>query len=168
MPFNIALNIHGVHHGFGFSTRDPNFPLDSVCINHLPQLNKFCEYFMEETAEIERELLGEKFNIGNLLGSHFHKPIPFLSGARVSLKGFYKKLKGAIPEETTLSPREKQCLHHFLSGDSCREIGEKLGLKTRTIEAYFVTIKTKLNCPTKSELFKCAQELVQFGLLRMP
>ncbi len=165
LPFLIALKRNGTYHGFGFSTRDPNFPLDSVCVNHLPRLNKFCDYFVEETSLIERELLDERFNIGEMMGSSFHEPIPPLSDVHINLRDFYKKLKRENRVEIKLSNRERECLSYFLQGNACREIGEKLNLSPRTIEAYFVAIKGKLNCHTKSELFQCVQELEQFGLL---
>lgn len=164
LPFNIILKQDGIYHGFGFSVRNPEFPLDSICINQLPRLNQFCEYFMQESASIQKKILDERFNIGKQLGAAFHKPIPLLHTPAGALKDFYKKLKPSRFNHQNFSKREKQCLTLFLQGSSAREIGEKLGLSTRTIETHFVSIKGKLRCRTKSELFKSVQELERFGL----
>lgn len=55
-----------------------------------------------------------------------------------------------------LSPREKQCAHYLLNGMTAKEIGQQLGLSSRTVESYIVNMKIKLNCANKAELIACA------------
>ncbi len=167
-PFIIGQIKGDSYHGFGFSTREPHFPLDSLCTNHLPALTYFCEYFMNETALIEQEMLKEHFDLGALLGPGFTQPTHFLPGNSILVKNFYGKLKSRGKKEVKLTRREKECLALFIEGKVYREIGEELGLSTRSIESYFFNIKGKLDCHTKSELFQYTKELQDFGLLRIP
>lgn len=167
MPFNIIVKQNGIYHGFGFSTRNPDFPLDSVCVNHFDRLKQFCEYFMQETALIERKVLNEQCNIGKELGPLFHQPLSPSHTSPNALKDFYRKLKGPQAQNrvnAVLSKREKECMALLLQGNCCREIGEKLDLSIRTVESYFVVIKEKLQCQTRSALFEVVQELECFGL----
>jgi len=92
-----------------------------------------------------------------------------LQPPQVDLERFYYALKNHRPNTSLpkLSKREVDCLYYFIQGKSCREIGSCLHLSPRTIEAYFVSIKDKLNCSTKSDLFQCVKEMEQFGLLKL-
>lgn len=55
-------------------------------------------------------------------------------------------------KKNMLSAREKQCAHYLLNGMTAKEIGLKLGLSFRTIEAYIENMKMKLRCRNKIEL----------------
>jgi DNA-binding CsgD family transcriptional regulator len=168
LPFNIIRKEEGFSHEFGFSTRNPDFPLDTVCINYLYVLNRFCDFFIEETASIQEKILEEKFNIGHLVGDSFRDPFPFPQDLHPNLKEFYKKLKrinSCKYGTVQFTQQEKRCLSYFLKRKTYREIAEALHLSPRSVETYFQVIKEKLNCDTQSELFSSVSELNQFGLL---
>ncbi len=52
-----------------------------------------------------------------------------------------------------ISIQEARCLYYLLKGKSARETGEILFRSTRTIEGHITSVKQKLNCTTRSELF---------------
>lgn len=52
-----------------------------------------------------------------------------------------------------LSTQEARCIFYLLKGKSAREIGEILYRSTRTIEGHLESVKQKLDCTTRSELF---------------
>ena len=61
-----------------------------------------------------------------------------------------------------LTKRELDCYLWLLKGRSVKEIAQKLNLSARTVDFYVTSMKLKLNCARKSELFDRAME---FGLL---
>lgn len=55
---------------------------------------------------------------------------------------------------SSLTPREIQCVGYLVRGKSAREISKLLGLSKRTVEFYLANIKSKLGVSTKSELIE--------------
>lgn len=55
-------------------------------------------------------------------------------------------------QKKILSAREKQCAYHLLNGMTAKEIGQQLGLSSRTIESYIENMKNKLMCRNIIEL----------------
>ncbi len=85
--------------------------------------------------------------------------------------GYYADfLKGLGMEEylekaSLLSPRERDCLEFLLQGKTAKETAVILALSSRTVESYFETIKKKLKCCNKGELFSTAGILKKLELL---
>lgn len=55
---------------------------------------------------------------------------------------------------TPVSTRELQCIFYLLNGDTAKKIAENMNITPKTAESYLESIKTKLNCQTKSELIR--------------
>ena len=53
-----------------------------------------------------------------------------------------------------LSKRERQCLEYYFQGKTAKETAEVLQLSYRTVEEYISTLKKKLKCRHKRDLFK--------------
>lgn len=64
-----------------------------------------------------------------------------------------------------LSKRESECLIELIKGKTANEIADKLKLSKRTIEFYISTIKSKLNCQSRSELMSKVYEVGISALL---
>lgn len=85
--------------------------------------------------------------------------------------GYYyeilKKLgmEAYVEKATLLSKRERDCLNALLKGKTAKETATNLKLSPRTIEAYLESLKKKLKCTNKGELFVIAQALEKLGLL---
>lgn len=57
------------------------------------------------------------------------------------------------PETKSLTKRQLDCLYYLTKGMTIKEIAKSLSLSPRTVEHYLETIKDKLNCHSRSELF---------------
>ncbi|XVN42835.1 MAG: helix-turn-helix transcriptional regulator [Candidatus Rickettsia vulgarisii] len=53
-----------------------------------------------------------------------------------------------------LTKRQQECVFLLMRGKSMKEIAEILNLSVHTIESYFVTIKLKLGCSNKSQIYR--------------
>ena len=85
--------------------------------------------------------------------------------------GYYTDLLKSLGMEkyamsaSLLSQRERQCLELLLQGKTAKETAAHLGLSRRTVESYFQTIKQKLRCSNKGQLFSIAELLKKLELL---
>ncbi|WP_175772850.1 response regulator transcription factor [Paraburkholderia phenazinium] len=67
-------------------------------------------------------------------------------------------------ETTPLLTRSEMRIAHFIAqGRTARDIAQSLNLSARTVESHTDSIKRKLNCAKKSDLFLA---LLQNGLIR--
>jgi steroid delta-isomerase-like uncharacterized protein len=85
--------------------------------------------------------------------------------------GYYADLlKGLGMEKyleklSLLTKRERECLECLLRGKTAKETATILGLSPRTVESYIETIKRKLKCSNKGELFSTAETLKKLELI---
>lgn len=94
----------------------------------------------------------------------FSSPEAFLEGAKndpITLFGLEKYRQ----QVDSLSDRERECLRQLLHGKTAAEIGESLYLSPRTVESYLESLKEKLSCHSKRELFSRAQLLSKLKLI---
>lgn len=61
--------------------------------------------------------------------------------------------------EYSLSKRESESLFYLIRGYTAREIAQRLGLSSKTIEYHIEQLKNKLNCSKKSELIEKSIDL---------
>ncbi len=142
---------------FGLSRHNPNYTL---LANELPFLRRFCKEF-EQQAKRSLQAL-EPVNIHPFLGDTFYQRQDWFSLDTHKRKKLLIRLNYTVPD---ISPREKEVLRRYLLGETAKSISEQLHLSSRTIESYLENIKNKLNCFSKTELLKRAQELQDYGLL---
>jgi len=58
-----------------------------------------------------------------------------------------------------LSPRQIDCLVYLVKGMTIKQIARQLDLSPKTVEHYFVSIRNKLNCKSRYELFTKALQI---------
>jgi DNA-binding NarL/FixJ family response regulator len=62
------------------------------------------------------------------------------------------------PEVDTLTPREKEVIQHIARGYLYKEIGQRLGISAKTVEAHVSSVLRKLQLSTRHELTAWAFE----------
>ncbi len=157
-----------VAHIFFYSSSKKNALLNTLFSRHLHAFMSFSDYFLQEWSEHSKKMEPYLLNLGDLMGSHFHKVNPnlFSHTEKEKIQKLMRQM-GLLDAFTDiqLTKRESDCILQLLKGKSAREISEALGITKRTVEHYLENIKQKFNCLNKSELFAIAQELKNFNLL---
>lgn len=74
-------------------------------------------------------------------------------------------MEKCVEKASLLSRRERECLEFLLQGMTAKETAAALCLSRRTVESYFETIKKKLKCTNKGQLFSVAEILKKLELL---
>jgi len=87
----------------------------------------------------------------------------------LSRLGIFTETQPSLPNlhtllnNTSIPPREQQCLRFIVQGYTAKMIAKELGLSFRTIESYIINLKTRLGVNTKTELIKTiTDKLPQF------
>lgn len=144
---------------FSFSLK-ANKKNTSIFLNELPLLKRFCIEFERQAQSSINQL--EPVDLNKLIGKidSKQKVQYYLSNKE---RAEILKLFNCHPPK--LSKREKNCLCLYLQGETARSIAELLQLSQRTVESYLNNIKCKLNCFSKTELIKKAQDLKDYGFL---
>lgn len=150
--FNLFLslqrNINCVE-GFLFGNKTQDSKNNINYLNKLDLLNKFSNYFKREAKSLIEQMKKDSYNLKEAKGQSFLKEdctIPLSSNDPQTLK-FLKNI-------SPLSIRERECLELYKLGHSAQTTGAILGLSQRTVEHYFESIKRKLGCISKRELFE--------------
>ena len=146
--------------GFSFGLKPDHKNLPTL-VNELPLLKRFCCEFEKRGEKGLRLLSKEPADINVLFKetqvNQLNASLPFEERIQ-----FIRKIGLDVPN---LSNIEKKCLLLLLKGETALMIASTLHLSVRTIEAYIVNLKGKLNCMNKAELISKAQELYDLGLL---
>lgn len=90
------------------------------------------------------------------------KPLFDLNDNVIGILGFtsdYTKIIIDNKNTVALTKREIQVLAGLYNGMSIREIADKLGLSPRTMEDYYTSLKSKLNCDSRKHLFELVNRL---------
>ncbi len=122
-------------------------------INHAQYIEKFILHFAEVTSALMFKAKNHAFKYGlqafpNMeLNLQLAMQFPNLVNDIIIPEDFSVEKKQLL----SLSPREIQCLMSASELNTAKETAKKLGLSYRTVEAYFESIKTKLNCTSKRE-----------------
>lgn len=146
---------------FGYGVK-PEFATQKsqLILNNLPLLTQFNQHFLIEAKDIISN--AEKFSV-NL--AQLNPSYNLVSNLKTSLGKeeqikFLKAIKGEKQMKIlSLSAKEKTCLKYVFKGFTAPQIAQALELSERTIEHYMESIKNKLDCHSKSELFDYASFL---------
>jgi DNA-binding CsgD family transcriptional regulator len=135
-------------------------------INNLALLKKFNSHFLAEIQPMLRSIRNHLVDLPSELGADYHLPPKGLQRKATH----HDKIQflddiGILNAKDVLklSPRELECLKHLHEGLSFKEIGDVLMLSNRTVEAYLENSKNKLNCFSKLDLFRIAEQLDSCG-----
>lgn len=133
---------------------------------HFPKIAVLVLTTHKEKAFLKRALAkGAK---GYLLKEETHdKLLSAISDIRQGKKAISSDMTTLIVEDFSsdlssaltvdlLSVREKEILHYSANGLTSKEIGERLDISARTVEAHRANIREKLGIETQSELIKFA------------
>jgi DNA-binding CsgD family transcriptional regulator len=160
---NFAFKKQHELHVFGYGIKQSSkLYIDHVIANNTPILKKFNEYFLQEISSFVKKEDQEIINLASEMGESYNLP-PEGMNTVLGSKGkgnFLESLKLiSIDEIKKLSSRELECLEYLNRGLTTPQIADELALSKRTIEKYFESIKTKLRCHSKLELFEKANLL---------
>ncbi len=151
---------------FGFCGSRKESALEKLYLNHPSLMRAFGRHFKKEMA---KELLAMQIEAGSLKDlkgkTYFRKAPVEPDLPKEELLAFLDDLKIGAPGFGLLSRRERECVALLLKGMSARETARELGLSPRTVECYFETIKAKLSCQTKQEVFSTALSMKELDFL---
>lgn len=88
-----------------------------------------------------------------------HKPLQEYPGRKKSVKPSTVFTYEYKAQSVNFTQREVQTLYHLLQGYNIREIGEAMGLSSRTIEFYLKGVRSKFDCPSKKILLKIMRQI---------
>lgn len=158
-------------HCFSMSTRNLEIPIVNIYLNNLRVLERFADHFLDEWNPENGLFDPFSLNMPDLIGKQFYKDYKsqIYQSEKVGKHAeFLKELKLLGNERElylSLTNRERQCLNYILEGYTAAEIGEIIDLSRRTVEQYTDNLKGKLQCYSKSELYRRFYELKIMGLL---
>lgn len=133
-----------------FSFRADDLEALNTIVNYRDELKELAFIFKSKAAQLLYAAENNKILIPpKMMGIDFSKAFTQISvcegmsKAQYQLKQLYNK---------NFSPRQIDVLLQTIRGKSAKEIAIQLGLSSRTIEHYLVTIKNKIGVSSKSEL----------------
>lgn len=149
---------------FGIGTNPTQTSKNDFLINNMGLLRDFFHYFYKEAFEIIREADECTIDLKVGLGNNFRYIVQDETDKNVEKCRFLSTIYGVdFRDIQKLSSREIECLMHLHFGLTSVEIGYKMYISQRTVESHLVNIKNKLNCSSKSELFRFTTVLEKAG-----
>lgn len=134
------------YEAFAFATYINNTKMIEFYLNHLDYFKKFVAYFREKANFLIKNAIVPENKI-------IRSTIEPLQLQKEKTK---KNFLIAGTNNKPLTAREIECLTYISKGRSAKEIGNILGVSTRTIEAHIYNIKSKLGCHRRSQLVDIA------------
>ncbi len=151
---------------FGFCGNRKKSALEKLYLNHPSLMRAFGRYFKKEMARELAAMEKEAALLKDLKGKNYSRKVPVEPDIpRADLQAFLEDLKIGAPGFESLSRRERECVSLLLIGKSARETARELGLSPRTVEFYFESIKSKLSCQSKQEVFAAAAAMKEWNIL---
>lgn len=142
---------------FVFATSDDDYKIINFYVNNMDILESFKLYFKDKAAKIVCKANKSRIVIPNCMRLNFTglssndditKNVNFLKEHTNNINHILK-----LHFNTKLTQRELQSLSCLLRGRTAAETAQTLNISPKTIESYIESVKNKLNCLTRSELF---------------
>lgn len=162
--FNLNLfekSAEGIE-AFGFGTRFDDPGADERLLNEASLLRYFIKTFRKKHEKLFHLVVENPVNLSSYMGQVFYER-PKEIFLPLDRERFLSRL--GCQSILSLTPREKDILKLLTNGFPASYIKEELHLGIRTVENYIATIKCKLDCSSKAELIKKAQEIALTGWL---
>lgn len=153
---------------FGCGANRETSSINHLFFNEGGLLRAFGEHFKRELQDLIVKMEKEPIFLPSLKGKDFHHREKIGSTMSCDRREAFLDdigLGEMAKKSFLLTPRERECLHHFLQGKTAGETADILSLSSRTVEFYFDNIKDKLGCLSKREVLAVAKHFNEFGLL---
>ena len=147
---------------YGFSVPKQSIERQNLLINQMPRLMQFTTYFESEMGNSLLAMQDDAIDLNAIFHPGIEKiRIPDVQVDPAQMLQFLTLLYGKenLLANYNITERERECIQLFLCGKTAQEIAKALFLSRRTIEHRLESIKNKLNCRTKSELFSRLQKM---------
>ena len=147
--FHLAhfLNVVERHPGyidlycFGADANNPG--IMNFYLNKMEILDNFKQEFKEKAQPLIKQALRTKIQFS------------------ASMMPEFKGLEEDASFKNRLTQRQEECLKHLVQGMSLKQIAKHLSLSPRTVEHYLESVKMKLDCNSRVELFAKAKTLLE-------
>jgi DNA-binding CsgD family transcriptional regulator len=137
-----------------------------IFLNNLPLLKKFNEYFLNEAQDLISTANDNLVSLPKEMGEMYYRaPKNFGPSLSSQEKSAFLHALGLFDKNliNRLSPREIECLKYYYNGFTASQTSARLYISPRTVEHHFESIKNKLNCFAKGNLYPYAQLLDIMG-----
>lgn len=142
---------------FYFGTTRENSSNIKLYLNNIDLLYRFIFYFKDKAFDLIKKAENEMFYLPDILIPNTiqidynvnTKRSKFIKNTQLSR---FPVIKDGI--EIFITRREAQCLHYLTIAKSAKEIGNLLGISSRTVETYFQNIREKSGFRNKSEILQ--------------
>jgi DNA-binding CsgD family transcriptional regulator len=156
LSINIQKKIPDGIECFGIGLKSNHIKAEQFLLNHLPLIDKFIEYFVENNKELIHLSHEHQVDISTVIGDRYYERQEEYPIKRVN-NNLLKQLGLAAVE--LLTPREIDVIKYTAGGYPAIHIAKQLGLSKRTVEHYIVNIKSKLDCHSKVCLINKSKEI---------
>lgn len=153
---NIQIKTSEGMESYGFGVKHNDSRANEHLLNELPLIHKFFDYFKRENKKLLQIYHDHQVDLSSLLGPHFNEA----PNAHISCERKIELLKQfGLENALLLTLREREILKFLAYGYPASHISKELHNSYRTVENHIATIKLKLDCNSKVELIKKAQEI---------
>ncbi len=165
--FNLTRSDGLCCHQYGFCIPADREDLNTLLLNNMQVIKNFTGYFDQEMCKIIQDMHYQPLDLKKEIGSLFNKKVegfPEVNMENTKITQFLTNIGASDQLFSTygLTARDKECITLFLKGKFASDIAKELHLSQRTIEHRLESIKNKLNCHTKPELFSKLQGMMNY------
>lgn len=152
---------------FGFGSPTDSSSVLDFYLNNMHVLKQFILYFKDKAQPLLDEAIKNKESQIYVPEIRFNNVGAEKKESNL-LKEFRQRTKHFLlsdqANEVRLTKREIESLLHLLCGKTAQQISERLDISVKTVESYLSSIRAKLNCSSRAQLFRKAYD---FGLIEL-